>query len=240
MVQESGSPGTGSIGGVSLASFLQMLEQERRSCTLIVHCGEGEGQFFFDEGDLVDAQCGDKAGEEAVYALLTAKDPVFRVEEAQDRLRRISLPLAHLLLNAATRQDEATSEQAGKGDTMHASKRAMSAAVQGNPALRRLVEAIVSIAGVKHYYLLNRQGKVIVQSSKNRKVGDFITYCVVSGIQIRKALEARGPHQIRLELQGGDVLLILPGAGMIIGLLLDQDVSTAEVAARLRPALTAR
>ncbi|WP_456384459.1 DUF4388 domain-containing protein [Desulfolithobacter sp.] len=239
MVQESGSPGTGSIGGVSLASFLQILEQERRSCTLIVHCDDGEGQFFFDEGDLVDAQCGDKAGEDAVYALLTAKDPVFRVEEARDRLRRISLPLAHLLLNAATRQDEAVGEQKRVIDTMHSPRQAMNAAVQGNPALRRLVNAIVSIAGVKHYYILNRQGKVIVQSSKNRKVGDFITYCVVSGIQIRKALEARGPHQIRLELEGGDVLLILPGAGMIIGLLLDQDASVSEVTAVLRSSLSA-
>jgi len=234
MTQTESTPFDGHIGGVSLASFLQMLEQERKSCTLRVVSGKVSGSFFFEEGDLIDAECEDVVGGEAVYILLSLENPTFKVTEVEDRLHRITQPLAHLLLNAATRIDEKNHENR----TMKMQNRLAGAAnVQANPALKRLVEIIVGIAGVKHYYLLNRQGKMITQSSKNQKIGDFITYCIVSGIQIRKSLDVKGPHRIRLVMENNDVLLVLPGAGMIIGLLLDEHASISDVTARLRPAL---
>jgi len=216
-----------------------MLEQERKSCTLIVESGDEQGSLFFEDGVLIDAQCGGQAGTEAVYTLLSWPGPSFRVSDPEDRLQRITQPLAHLLLNAATRQDEMRAaaqeeERETEKDPLEAPE------VKNNPVLQKLVETIVSIAEVKHYYLLSRQGKVIVQSSKNNKVPDFITYCVVSGIQMRKVLDAKGPHRIRLVLANGDMLLILPGAGMIIGLQLDQSASISEITARLRPALIAK
>lgn len=226
------------LGGVSLASFLQMLEQERKSCTLIVQADGQSGSFYFDEGMLIDAECEGETGTEAVYILLTWKNPSFRVNDPEDRLCRIKLPLAHLLLNAATRQDELNHEEQknARGPEHNVVE---APGVKNNPALQKLMETIVSISEVKHYYLLSRQGKVIVQSSKNNKIPDFITYCVVSGIQMRKALDAKGPHRIRMVLKNGEILLILPGAGMIIGLQLVQNTSVAEITAKLRPALTA-
>ena len=234
---QTGDRESAQLGGVSLASFLQMLEQERKSCTLIVQADGESGNFYFDEGVLIDAECGGEAGAEAVYTLLTWSNPSFRVSDPEDRLCRIKLPLAHLLLNAATRQDEQRHEQR-KNKTGSENNPMEAPGVKNNPALQKLVETIVSISEVKHYYLLSRQGKMIVQSSKNNKIPDFITYCVVSGIQMRKALDAKGPHRIRLVLKNGEVLLILPGAGMIIGLQLIPNASVAEITAKLRPALT--
>ncbi len=224
----------GQIGGVSLASFLQMLEQERKSCTLQVISEDKNGNFFFEEGNLIDASCGDTVGHDAVYKLLSIKNPTFNVTEAQDRLHRIAQPLAHILLNASTRIDEEKFDQGKKKITPTLPS---SISEKANPSLKRLIETIINIAGVKHYYLLNRQGKVITQSSKNKKIGDFITYCIVSGIQIRKSLQVKGPHRIRLVMENNDVLLILPGSGIIIGLLLDENASIADVTSRLRPAL---
>jgi len=234
MAQTESTQADGHIGGVSLASFLQMLEQERKNCTLKVASGNVRGSFFFEEGDLIDAECEDVVGQEAVYALLSLENPTFKVTDVEDRLHRITQPLAHLLLNAATRIDEKKHED---GVNIMASGPAGAANVQANPAVKRVVETIMDISGVKHYYLLNRQGKMVTQSSKNQKIGDFITYCIVSGIQIRKSLDVRGPHRIRLEMENDEVLLILPGAGMIIGLLLDEYASIQDITARLRPAL---
>jgi len=228
---------TGRLGGVSLASFLQMLEQEKKSCTLVVHARDKSGSFYFDEGNLIDAECEGVVGMDAAHRLLAWRNPSFRVEAPEDRLRRIDQPLAHLLLNAAKRQDEEeiTAEQSVTGNELNPLE---APGVKNNPTLQRLLATIVSLAEVKHYYLLSRQGKMLVQSSKNKKMPDFITYCVVSGIQMRKALDAKGPHRIRLVLENGDILLIIPGAGMIIGLLLDQDASVSEITAKLRPALS--
>ena len=234
MAQTDNNQADGHIGGVSLASFLQMLEQEKKTCVLHVSAEGQEGSFYFEEGELVDAECAQQAGLDAAYALLALNSPRFRVDPSEDRIHRITLPLAHILLNAATRVDEAHEQES------LAPKRVSQAGIvstEANPALKKLIETIVDTAGVKHYYLLNRQGKMITQSSKNQHIGDFITYCIISGIQIRKSLGARGPQSVRLVMENNDILLILPGAGMIIGLLLDEHASISDVTARLRPAL---
>lgn len=230
---------SGQIKGVSLASFLQILEQEKKNCTLIVESNGQSGSLYFDEGELIDAECEGKVAQEAVCALLTWKHPSFRVSEAEDRLRRITQPLAHLLLHAATRQDEQQHDKREK-EASSGNNPMEAPGVKNNPVLQQLVELIVSIAEVKHYFLLSRQGKIITQSSKNNKIPDFITYCVVSGIQMRKALDAKGPHRIRIVLENGEMLLILPGAGMIIGLQLIRDASVSDITAKLRPALTSQ
>ena len=225
------------IGGVSLASFLQMLEQERKTCTLKLMSGDIDGCLFIEEGYLIDAECEDLVGQDAVHTLLALDNPGFKVTAAEDRLHRITQPLAQLLLNTAARIDEEHHSE----NTMKTSRKVEgSAHVQANPVIRRVVDTIVDIAGVKHYYLLNRQGNMITQSSRNQKIGDFITYCIVSGIQIRKSLDAKGPHRIRLVMENHEVLLILPGAGMIIGLLLDEHTSVSDVTARMRPALAGK
>ncbi len=228
----------GRIGGVSLASFLQMLEQERKTCTLVVESEDRSGRLYFNDGDLIDAECGEEVGQEAVYTLLTWQGPSFRVTEGEDRLQRITLPLAHILLQAATRQDELQADKEREVQTPVLTNPLETPAVRNNPSLRKLVETILSIPEVRHFYLLNRQGKMITQSSKNTKIPDFITYSVVSGIQIRKALQVKGPHRIQLNLENGDMLLVFPGAGMIIGLQLSGKASVSSVTAKLRPVLT--
>ena len=237
---QSNDNSSGRIGGVSLASFLQMLEQESKTCTLVVESEGREGRLFFTDGELIDADCDGIVGQEAVYQLLTWDNPSFRVTEAEDRLQRITQPLAHLLLQAATMQDEA--RENGEQPKVRKAGSNMggpfnSPAVQKNPVLRKLIKTIMSIPEVRHYYFLNRQGKVIVQSSRNKKMADFITYSVVSGIQMRKALQVKGPHRIQLDLDNGEMLLIFPGAGMIIGLQLDGETSVSKITATLRPAL---
>ncbi|MCK5515504.1 MAG: DUF4388 domain-containing protein [Desulfobulbaceae bacterium] len=235
MAQTIEIQGEGHGGGVSLASFMQLLEYESKSCTLKVVSGRISGSFFFEEGNLIDAECGEATGEDAVYDLLALDKPAFKVGDADDRMQRITRPLTHFLLNAATKRDEKQQDN-GAGNMQNDARG--TANVQGNPAVEKLIETIVRIGGVKHYYLLNRQGKMITQSSRNQKIGDFIAYSIVCGIQMRKSLDVKGPHRIRLVLDNGEVLLIMPGAGMIIAVLLDEETSTSEVAAKLRDTLS--
>jgi len=231
MAQPDNTQTGGHIGGVSLASFLQMLEQERKSCTLNVNAGDIKGSIFFKDGHLIDSECEDLIGQEALYTLLSFETPTFMVTDAKKRLQRITQPLAHLLLQAATRIDENNSQS---GTTDPPDKPAKTVPVQMNPATQHLVENILKIPKVKHYYLLNKQGKLVTQSSNNQKIGDFIAYCLMSGIQIRKSFNALGMHRIQLNLETEEVLLITPGAGMIIGLLLEEHASIQDVTTRLR------
>ncbi len=236
MAQSNRAHEGGRIEGVSLASFLQLLEQERKSCTLIVSSGDKEGRFYFAEGVLVDARSSGESGQEAASTILFWPHPSFSVARAEDRMRRINLPLAHILLAAAQRHDE-SQEDLVAAETQPPKRYADVADFHDDPTVKRLVQTILSSPGVQHYFILDRHGKVVTQSSRQLKLADFITYCIVSGIQMRNRLKVKGPHRIHLVLDNGESLLIMPGAGMIIGLLLDEDSSAGDIEDQLRPVL---
>ena len=240
MAQGSEEHQGSSFGGVSLPSFLQMLEQERKSCTLIVNSESRSGSFYFEDGELIDAVFDDQLGMDAAHSILLWSNPTFKVGMPEDKMRRIQRPLAHLLLDSAKRMDEEEGESEEDPQSTTHSFQIDESIIKADPLLQKLVDTITSISGVRHFYFLDRQGKVITQSSRKQKLGDFITYCIVSGIQMRKILDAKGPNRIHLNLDNGETLLIIPGAGLIIGLLLDELASVNDVTEQLRPALTTR
>jgi len=222
----------GRINGISLASFLQLLEQERKSCLLVVKAEGHEGKIYFEDGEIIDAEYENEIGRKAAYAILSWDKPSFSVDMAQERMRRITMPLAHILLDAAKTHDEYVYDTEGDQDAQD-----VPVSLTGKydtPVIKRLLKRIFSMSEIKHYYLLSRQGKVISQSSREQKFGDFITYCIVSGIQMKKTLNVKGPNQIHLVLDNGEILLIMPGAGLIIGLLLKEGASVSEVADQVR------
>lgn len=106
-------------------------------------------------------------------------------------------------------------------------------------SLSRIAKNIVSISGVLEYYLLNRQGKLIAKSMQNSTMSDFIAYCIVSGKQMREAFGERGLHNIRIRMEGGKLLLIIPIGRLTYGLLLDKDADLSVVAQQLRKAFRA-
>jgi hypothetical protein len=224
MADQQGQAGK-SIGGISLAAFLQLLEQERKSCTLIVNQNNREGKLFFHDGELVDAEYAGVMGLEAVYAILSWEEPHFSLAAAEERIHRISHPLTHIILTASAQSDEEREDGAGTQD------RTANVPAGASPGLPGLIDQLIAIPGVKHYYLLNRQGKMITQSSKNQKIGDFIAYTIVSGIQMREALEAKGLHHVRIRLQDGSMLLIVPQGGRsgIFSVTLVHDIPPSRV-----------
>ncbi len=67
-------PDGGVLRGVSLGIFLQLVEMEKKTCTINVSKGtpgSKQGTLFFSEGDLLDAECMGKTREQAAYAILS-------------------------------------------------------------------------------------------------------------------------------------------------------------------------
>ncbi len=222
------------IDGISLASFLQLLEQERKSCTLVVKQGKQSAQLYFNEGNLVDAEHANNHGLEAAYTILAWEDATFYLADAEQRNRRIIQPLAQIILTASTISDE----QKDLRKSQNTSSPQHTTPAKMSSTLSAITQKLLAIPGVKHYYLLNRQGKMIVQSCQNQKMCDFIAYCIVSGIQMREALGAKSLHNIRIRLNDDTVLLIVPASGAIIGLLLGSEVNVADIYPQLRKVLT--
>lgn len=237
MTKENNNRAEQSIHGVSLASFLQILEQERKTCTLMVNRAGDSGRLFFHDGHMIDAEFAGESGLEPAYRILGWEKPSFYMTDPEERITRITQPLTHIILTASTRKDEKRGESEESGQSP---ARNSASAKPPSPGLEAFVSSLKAIPGLKQYYMLNKQGKIIAQSHKDTKLCDFIAYCVVSGLQMKKALDANELHNIRIKLPGDDLLLIIPVGNIIIALMLPHNAPFGEVFAHLRKALAKR
>jgi CheY-like chemotaxis protein/GAF domain-containing protein len=98
---------TGHLEGVTLASFLQLLHLEKKTCSVRITSKEGDGLLRLDSGELVHAQCGDRRGITAAFQILGWEDVTIQLD-AGARLgeRTIDRSLEYVLLAAAELRDE--------------------------------------------------------------------------------------------------------------------------------------
>jgi CheY-like chemotaxis protein/predicted regulator of Ras-like GTPase activity (Roadblock/LC7/MglB family) len=106
---------TGRVENISLASFLQLLEMERKTCTLSITAGEHTGRLYFRSGRLVGAETGGLAGSEAALEIVTWEHTDIEISEIC-ALEGPPLPggLPFLLLEAMRLADERS--RAGASD----------------------------------------------------------------------------------------------------------------------------
>lgn len=98
----------GSLTGISLANFLQLLEMEQKTCLLEVTSKEGQGFIYFNQGELYAAISGKDKGEEAVYKMLLLEDVhiTFKKQPLKKIKKLIAKPLFSLLMEGLKRKDE--------------------------------------------------------------------------------------------------------------------------------------
>jgi len=104
---------SGTITGISVGSFLQLIEIEEKTCLFEVSAPPKKGFYFFCQGRLHDAVCGTLTGEEAAIEMvmwnrvrLSFKNlPVNKIT------KRINSGLITILMEAARRKDEKHQEK---------------------------------------------------------------------------------------------------------------------------------
>ncbi len=104
-------PASGTMQGISIPSFLQLIEMDQKSCALRISLSDGrQGVFFFKEGDVYDAVFEDLTGKEAAIAMINiGEKPRFTLTPlpGTDIPRRINCRIMELLLLAAREKDVA-------------------------------------------------------------------------------------------------------------------------------------
>ncbi|MBB5235669.1 DUF4388 domain-containing protein [Deinococcus budaensis] len=111
----------GSVQGVSLPGFLQMMEWDRKSLSVRVEAAAGWGRLHLLDGRLVDAYAhpGDLTGEAAALRIMTWGDVSLRLERSYHNGRGNELPpLTSLLMEAMRRKDEAERAPDPAGDLL--------------------------------------------------------------------------------------------------------------------------
>jgi len=101
------STSAGFITGITLPSFLQLMEMEKKTATLHIKAGEKKGTLYFDKGALIDADSGSLHGEDAAYEIVAWDGVEIKIENALRRKKRnIKLSLNHILMEGFRRKDE--------------------------------------------------------------------------------------------------------------------------------------
>ena len=98
----------GHVRNVSLASFVQLLEMERKSCSLTVRCDDQTGLLVVHKGSLIDARVGTTHGDAAAIAIIAWPNPSIVISRsAASGPPTIQKPLGFIVMEAMRVQDEA-------------------------------------------------------------------------------------------------------------------------------------
>ncbi|MEJ2153816.1 MAG: response regulator [Desulfobacteraceae bacterium] len=108
----------GTLTGISLPSFLQLIEMEQNTCLMEIMAPRGQGLLYFNKGDLCDAVFGDAKGEDAAIAMLTMDDVKisFRNLPSKKLKKRIKKNLMSLIMEGARLKDE--QQEAGSAEEL--------------------------------------------------------------------------------------------------------------------------
>jgi len=99
----------GTLSGISIISFLQMVEMEQKTCLCEIESpGNPKGFFYFKGGDLFHAVYGDLKGVDAAIKMVQIKHPTINFKKPPNRkiARGIHMNLTSLILEATRRMDE--------------------------------------------------------------------------------------------------------------------------------------
>jgi GAF domain-containing protein/ActR/RegA family two-component response regulator len=108
----------GALKGISVGSFLQLINMERKTCLLEVHGEEQKrGLFYFSQGELLDATCGDRYGEPAALEIIGWDDVQLYLKDLPKKpKKRITSGIMSLMMEGFKLKDEAT--HADKSETL--------------------------------------------------------------------------------------------------------------------------
>jgi YesN/AraC family two-component response regulator len=107
ILEEINAGAEGKISGISLASFMQLVEMEKKTCTLTITFRNKQGHMYFKKGELISAVTGDLKNEKAAYEMISwDKAAIDIIEVCKKNIKEIKLPLINILMEGLKTKDE--------------------------------------------------------------------------------------------------------------------------------------
>lgn len=102
----------GQVRGVSLPSFLQMIELEHRSCTLLIQSKSNSGYIYMSKGECISAAYKELSAKEAVLEMLTWDNVTIDIDFHPPGVDRdINTPLMILIMESGRMADDVARER---------------------------------------------------------------------------------------------------------------------------------
>jgi CheY-like chemotaxis protein/predicted regulator of Ras-like GTPase activity (Roadblock/LC7/MglB family) len=99
----------GHVAGISLPSFMQLLELDKKTCTLHIKSGKRRGDMYFKQGELISARTGKLTGQDAAFEIINWDNAEIEIENIckfDEDKRDINVPMGFLLIESARVKDE--------------------------------------------------------------------------------------------------------------------------------------
>lgn len=112
------------------------------------------------------------------------------------------------------------------------------AAAEQDPTYQKPLQILSGIESIQTFFLLNMSGKVAVHSAPSIDLGELIIYTIVACSKLKKTVEAKALKRIQMQMTDNTTLLILPVAGIIIGLFLEPETITDDVVSQIQLGLS--
>ena len=107
IMDELAASSEGYINGITLAAFLQLVDMEKKTCTLTIRSEGRVGYLYFLAGDIIAAETGGRTGDEAAYDIVTWDHVSIEIEGVcRKREKTIHLPLSQVLMEGFRLKDE--------------------------------------------------------------------------------------------------------------------------------------
>ncbi len=210
------------IKGISLATFLQLIHMEKKTCTLKVRSRGRTGYLYLRGGELIDADTKNRTGRQAALQIVAWDDAEIEMDDiCRRQTKRVEASLEFILMEAFRRKDEAardlveTGEKApddsspGGGneksrlDTLTRALQAHGdireyAVFDGHNFLERHSPAPCSITHLDPSYYLS----ICAEMKQFFACGD-LRYMLVQGKDGKTILFAHPPYRVATSLQPG-------------------------------------
>jgi CheY-like chemotaxis protein len=95
----------GVIRGIQLNGLLQLMQWERKSCTITIQSPDGIGMLYVQDGDLIHALFKNLEGLDAAYKILALPSAHVEFTDVCRVNKTINTPLTELLLDLAMKKD---------------------------------------------------------------------------------------------------------------------------------------
>lgn len=249
------------LSGIALPAFLQLVEMEKKTCTLRITSGEKKGLLYFHEGMLIDADSGLERHEKAALDIVCWPDASIDIENYCSRRDvNVRSPLAFLLLEGHRIQDEAqkaapaAERLAGEAPRAAAPReerpvstarewRVQACGVSATakavaPMTEEFLHELSRLKDVEAVYLVTRDGFLLDSRSRRSIDREIIGAVASSGFgtsaSIGKQLEKGALVISMIEFETGPVLLTPIGADAFLVIVAEHGANLGMIRIKLK------
>jgi len=237
----------GYINGITLPAFLQLVEMEKKTCTLTIGSNNRKGVLYFQEGVLIDADNGIDKHDKAALDIVGWNDSSIEIDSfCKQKDRNVKSALSFLIMESFRLQDEGRKKP---GAPSMASVHAAGGVVQPQePGLitkeenmattNEILKELASLQSIEAVCLVARDGFLLDSIARNGIDKEMIGAIASSGFgasaSMGRQLDKGNPVISMIEFEKGPVLLTPIGDDAFLVIVADKEANLGMIRLKLK------